>query len=1228
VNGQPRSHLARLNPDGSVESTATFVPLPLVTGNVRAIAVQRDGKILIAGDFFNIGGQPRGNIARLNPDGTVESTLTFDPGTGANGSIETLAVQADGKIIIAGAFVTVNGQTRNNIARLNPNGTLENLTTFDPGAGTNLPVRSVALQADGKILLGGAFNAVDSQFRAQIARLFPNGLLEATTTFNPSDLDVDFAVSAIAVQADGRILLAGADRPPVRLLSNGLTDDTFDRSAIVSGVISDVALQADGRILLAGSFTKTNLPQRFALARLNNGPALQTIVVPSRTQVRWNRSGTAPEVEQVTFELSTNGGATWTLLGPGVRTAGGWSLGGLSLPFSGQIRARGRTEAGASGVVQTVASFGFSVEQPTGVILSNGGSRDFSAVEIGSSKTLSFTVRNLGFEDLTGLTVSLEGDDQFGIPSQPAGTVAAGGGSTAFTVRFTPRRRGAVTATIRLRSDQFGDSTFDILLTATGTGITALEALNAKLAEFSAEETTPPAVPRRPTAVTADADDLVFAILQLSRARRFATAANVAELASTALQPVGGTTRADKDQVAARIVDAALLGSGITEASEVVLIVNAVADVNAGDARNALSPAGKAAVVGQALAASNRADAAVGAALAIVAQRLSASIAGNLSPDVKLRIFTVAVLKAAAGAPAQVRGFVNRTLELVAGDRDAFSIEVAVGVAAFPVISGEVLGVRAAQLGSDAAIIERTIAAIRDPRLSRAIGPIVAASTEAYRGDPVQFAAALVAGIDPASATVAVRAAIASGVIQNVTGSRVPAVINTVVRGRGLSRAELAAFAGGAAVGTGDEAAEVAARMVASVANASNIQLRTEIAVAVLRAIQSTSPSSGRIVVRKLIDSSPGAFGTTAARTALARSLAQALNTPAGAAAAGAGVAGVADRLGAPTGPTLTALAVNVIPAAPNAALNIAQSLSELLPARSNFALFAAGIAARVGLPNAPKVAAGVALTAAARSRVVGGQVTAGQTPGDVAAAVAQSSDALKRITPMIAGEIARAVHEERVAEIGEAVGALYRASAQPGGLPGTASIGILAGRLADAINTRPLVPTANRVDELAELSAELTRQAIRTLGPRSAALPGTISTIGISVMRTLSMPLLQNGGAFPADARDAAGRLAGAIAQTISVAVLEGRLPNDRADALLAPGGAIEQNLAREAGAFAPNVRAAFTQVRGAVRNLRRLVIGAERVSNVNTGGTITASGRYEIGSVIDAQATFGRLP
>lgn len=102
-------------------------------GGVLTMAIQPDGKIIIGGDFTTYNGTTRNRIARLNTDGSLDTT--FNPGSGASHSIQTMVIQSDGKIIIGGVFTSYNGTARNCIARLNADGSLD--ATFNPGIGVN-----------------------------------------------------------------------------------------------------------------------------------------------------------------------------------------------------------------------------------------------------------------------------------------------------------------------------------------------------------------------------------------------------------------------------------------------------------------------------------------------------------------------------------------------------------------------------------------------------------------------------------------------------------------------------------------------------------------------------------------------------------------------------------------------------------------------------------------------------------------------------------------------------------------------------------------------------------------------------------------------------------------------------------------------------------------------------------------------------------------------------------
>jgi uncharacterized delta-60 repeat protein len=210
LGGQTRSYIGRVNADGTVDSGFN----PGASGPVVwPMAAQADGRILVGGYFTTLGGQSRSGIGRLNADGTLDSG--FNPGAGGvYPFVHSLAVQADGKILVGGLFTTLGGQPRNHLARLNANGIVD--SGFNPGAGGGEypSVYSLAVQADGKILVGGEFTTLGGQPRTNIARLNADGTLDGDfnpgASLGPCPGTSGPSVSSLAVQADGKILVGGS----------------------------------------------------------------------------------------------------------------------------------------------------------------------------------------------------------------------------------------------------------------------------------------------------------------------------------------------------------------------------------------------------------------------------------------------------------------------------------------------------------------------------------------------------------------------------------------------------------------------------------------------------------------------------------------------------------------------------------------------------------------------------------------------------------------------------------------------------------------------------------------------------------------------------------------------------------------------------------------------------------------------------------------------------------
>jgi uncharacterized delta-60 repeat protein len=176
VNGVAVNHIARLNPNGSVDfgfTNAISSPMAGANASVHAIAIQPDGRILIGGNFTNVDGVPCNYVARLNQNGTLDMTFSnalLNASAGANGPVDTIALQSDTRIVVGGSFTQFNGVTRNRITRLNPNGGTDYTINF--GTGADGSVNAAVLQYDGSIVLGGAFLNYNGQPNPYIVDLY------------------------------------------------------------------------------------------------------------------------------------------------------------------------------------------------------------------------------------------------------------------------------------------------------------------------------------------------------------------------------------------------------------------------------------------------------------------------------------------------------------------------------------------------------------------------------------------------------------------------------------------------------------------------------------------------------------------------------------------------------------------------------------------------------------------------------------------------------------------------------------------------------------------------------------------------------------------------------------------------------------------------------------------------------------------------------------------------
>ncbi len=450
-----RSDIARINADGTIDPSFD----PSVNGDVDTITVLSDGSLFVGGDFTsvqvggaaliggtfaNVGGASAPNLARLNADGSFDSSFLAN----TDGPVNAVMPLANGTSIVGGSFTHVEGQAQANLARVTAAGTFDG--TFAPSI--NGAVNAVALQSNGQYLVGGSFSAAGAVATPNLARIGPSGSPDAS--FLPL---VNGAVSAIVVQPNGQIVIAGSftsvgGQPMVglaRLNSTGSLDTSF--SANANGPVSAVTRQVDGTFFVAGSFTaiggqsipyaahlaangavdasftpSTNAPvsalmvqpngkvllgggftQAGSLSRVEMArfqaltPVTQLITVSGdQSTMSWTLTGSAPAFQSVGFE-ETIDGTHWLSVGQATTSDGQtWLLSGA--PYSGSslllVRATGivpSSQGSSSGLVQAeyLANTGAvaAVTSPAAATGSPGAPFSFTVTATQSPQSFSAT---------------------------------------------------------------------------------------------------------------------------------------------------------------------------------------------------------------------------------------------------------------------------------------------------------------------------------------------------------------------------------------------------------------------------------------------------------------------------------------------------------------------------------------------------------------------------------------------------------------------------------------------------------------------------------------------------------------------------------------------------------------------------------------------------------------------------------------------------------------------
>ncbi|GAB2870695.1 delta-60 repeat domain-containing protein [Hymenobacter ruber] len=329
INGQTARKLARFNTNGSLD--ATFALSAPILSSVVRLALQPDGRLLVAtpnlvqrylttgtlDNSFNAaavaisrpinqillqpdgrvlvgsnsGNNFSGNLWRLQADGSADASFAPTLSSGQFLYMQAMALQPNGKLLLAGHYIPSSGAAYRTVIRLNSTGTQDAsfaqtpIVTLSPTFGAN----ELAVQADGKIVVGGQFTSVGGLSRSSIARLNDDGTHD--TGFTPPTLGG--TLYKVVVQPNNRLLVGGSfngggvPNNLARLLPTGAADVTYAASAVPNNSVRTLLVQPDGTLMVGGYFTTIGGQSAMALARLTASNVLHVQApqaVAERTQ--------------------------------------------------------------------------------------------------------------------------------------------------------------------------------------------------------------------------------------------------------------------------------------------------------------------------------------------------------------------------------------------------------------------------------------------------------------------------------------------------------------------------------------------------------------------------------------------------------------------------------------------------------------------------------------------------------------------------------------------------------------------------------------------------------------------------------------------------------------------------------------------------------------------------------------------------------------------------------
>jgi uncharacterized delta-60 repeat protein len=264
-DGYYSNGIVRLNSNGTPD-TSFYIGdgITMLPGKIpNDVIVQPDGKIIIVGGFNVFNNHTVNGIVRLLPSGRIDPA--FQTGSGFSAllsmNVNCIALQNDGKIIVAGYFDNYNGNTVNNILRLDSTGNID--PSFNIGTGPDGIISAISVQPNGKIIVGGNFQNFNSISHSQIVRLNNDGTIDNSFSGSVSGTINRIILSGAQIIACGQIYGCGSSiaHHIVKMNSDGSVDSVFTNNVKIDGInpfVYDIALLPSNRLVAVGDFINSD----------------------------------------------------------------------------------------------------------------------------------------------------------------------------------------------------------------------------------------------------------------------------------------------------------------------------------------------------------------------------------------------------------------------------------------------------------------------------------------------------------------------------------------------------------------------------------------------------------------------------------------------------------------------------------------------------------------------------------------------------------------------------------------------------------------------------------------------------------------------------------------------------------------------------------------------------------------------------------------------------------